>query len=136
MPWRRFAPSTTFPVSWRWRRRWRAASGPATAAPSESTAYGSGCASRVRCLPRTGCWSVAELRTTLCGIDIAVPLVNGSATLDAITAGHLGLGAFVTKTVTLHPREGNPPQRIAETPAGGGNSIGPAHPRPHGLCEQ
>lgn len=34
------------------------------------------------------------------------------------------LGAFVTKTVTLKPRLGNPPPRIWETPAGLLNSIG------------
>lgn len=34
------------------------------------------------------------------------------------------LGAFVTKTVTLNPRQGNPSPRIWETPAGLLNSIG------------
>ena len=34
----------------------------------------------------------------------------------------------MTKTVTLHPREGNPPPRIAETPSGMVNSIGLANP--------
>jgi len=34
------------------------------------------------------------------------------------------LGAIVTKSVTLKPREGNPPPRIVETPAGMLNSIG------------
>ncbi len=34
------------------------------------------------------------------------------------------LGALVTKSVTLNPREGNPPPRIVETPAGMLNSIG------------
>lgn len=38
------------------------------------------------------------------------------------------LGAIVTKTVTLEPREGNPPPRLAETPAGLVNSIGLANP--------
>ena len=37
------------------------------------------------------------------GIPLANPLVNGSGTLDALTAGTLGLGGFVTKTVTLRP---------------------------------
>lgn len=35
-----------------------------------------------------------------------------------------GLGGLVTKTVTLHPRAGNPPPRITETPSGMLNSIG------------
>lgn len=34
------------------------------------------------------------------------------------------LGALVTKSVTLKPKEGNPPPRICETPAGMLNSIG------------
>jgi dihydroorotate dehydrogenase (NAD+) catalytic subunit len=34
------------------------------------------------------------------------------------------LGAVITKTITLEPREGNPMPRIAETPAGMLNSIG------------
>lgn len=34
------------------------------------------------------------------------------------------LGAIVTKSVTLKPREGNPPPRLVETPAGLLNSIG------------
>lgn len=38
------------------------------------------------------------------------------------------LGAFVPKTVTLHPRKGNPPPRIVETPAGMLNSIGLQNP--------
>ena len=38
------------------------------------------------------------------------------------------LDAFVTKTITPEPREGNPPVRIAETEAGMLNSIGLANP--------
>ena len=34
------------------------------------------------------------------------------------------IGAFVTKTVTLRKRTGNPPPRVVETPAGLLNSIG------------
>ncbi|MBN1351969.1 dihydroorotate dehydrogenase [candidate division KSB1 bacterium] len=37
------------------------------------------------------------------------------------------LGGLVTKAITLHPRAGNPPPRIAETPAGMLNSIGLAN---------
>jgi dihydroorotate dehydrogenase (NAD+) catalytic subunit len=76
----------------------------------------------------------ADLRTEFCGIAFPHPLVNGSGTLDALTAGTLGLAAFVTKTVTLHPREGNPPPRIAETPAGMVNSIGLANPGLDRFC--
>ena len=38
------------------------------------------------------------------------------------------LDAFVTKTITPEPREGNPPVRMAETDAGMLNSIGLANP--------
>ncbi len=38
------------------------------------------------------------------------------------------LGAVVPKTVTLDPREGNPPPRIVETPAGMLNAIGIENP--------
>lgn len=37
------------------------------------------------------------------------------------------LGAILTKSITLHPREGNPPPRIVETPSGMINSIGLAN---------
>lgn len=77
-----------------------------------------------------------SLHTNLCGIELASPIVNGSGTLDALAAGTLGLAAFVTKTVTLHPRDGNPPQRIAETPAGMVNSIGLANPGLDLFCER
>ena len=37
------------------------------------------------------------------------------------------LGAIVTKSITRHPREGNPPPRIVEAPSGMINSIGLAN---------
>lgn len=37
------------------------------------------------------------------------------------------LGGLVTKSITRHPREGHPPPRIAETPAGMLNAIGLAN---------
>jgi dihydroorotate dehydrogenase (NAD+) catalytic subunit len=57
---------------------------------------------------------------------VSVPLLNGSGCLDALTAPGVAaqLDAFVTKTITPEPREGNPPVRIAETEAGMLNSIG------------
>ncbi|GAI22633.1 unnamed protein product, partial [marine sediment metagenome] len=38
------------------------------------------------------------------------------------------LGGIITKTVTLQPRKGNPPPRLAETPAGLLNAIGLENP--------
>ncbi|MGZ4180343.1 MAG: dihydroorotate dehydrogenase [Solirubrobacteraceae bacterium] len=68
-----------------------------------------------------------------CGIELEHPIINGSGTFDAIAA-HRAFGdellerfpfaAFVSKTVTLEPRQGNPPPRLWEVPAGLINSIG------------
>jgi dihydroorotate dehydrogenase (NAD+) catalytic subunit len=57
-------------------------------------------------------------------------LLNASGCLDALMAPGTarGLDAFVTKTVTPLPREGNAPVRIAETEVGMLNSIGLANP--------
>ena len=57
-------------------------------------------------------------------------LLNASGCLDALTAPDVAalFDAFVTKTVTPEPREGNPPVRIAETEHGMLNAIGLANP--------
>jgi dihydroorotate dehydrogenase (NAD+) catalytic subunit len=59
-----------------------------------------------------------------------VQLLNASGCLDALTAPDVAasLDAFVTKTVTPEPREGNAPPRIAETESGMLNAIGLANP--------
>jgi dihydroorotate dehydrogenase (NAD+) catalytic subunit len=72
-------------------------------------------------------------RVEFCGIELAHPIINGSGTFDAIAA-HRAFGdallerfpfaAFVSKTVTLEPRQGNPPPRLWELPGGMINSIG------------
>ena len=56
----------------------------------------------------------------------SVRLLNASGCLDAVAAPDVAraLDAFVTKTITPEPREGNPPVRIAETEHGMLNSIG------------
>lgn len=61
---------------------------------------------------------------------MSIPLLNASGCLDALTAPEVAqsLDAFVTKTVTPLPREGNPPPRIAETESGMLNSIGLQNP--------
>jgi len=66
-----------------------------------------------------------------------VRLLNASGCLDALTAPDVArsLDAFVTKTVTPLPREGNAPVRIAETDVGMLNSIGlPNAGREEFLC--
>ena len=71
--------------------------------------------------------------TAFCGLELEHPIVNGSGTFDAIAARRVfgaaiverfPFAAFVSKTITLEPREGNPPPRLYETPAGLINSIG------------
>jgi dihydroorotate dehydrogenase (NAD+) catalytic subunit len=68
-----------------------------------------------------------------CGLELAHPVINGSGTFDAIAAErafgkglHAGFpfAAYVSKTITLEPREGNPPPRLWEVPGGLINSIG------------
>jgi dihydroorotate dehydrogenase (NAD+) catalytic subunit len=68
-----------------------------------------------------------------CGLRLGHPIVNGSGTFDAIAARRafgdalierFPFAAFVSKTITLAPRDGNPPPRLYETPAGMINSIG------------
>jgi dihydroorotate dehydrogenase (NAD+) catalytic subunit len=61
---------------------------------------------------------------------MTLPILNASGCLDALTAPSVAqaLDAFVTKTVTPLPREGNPPPRIAETEHGMVNSIGLQNP--------
>jgi dihydroorotate dehydrogenase (NAD+) catalytic subunit len=71
--------------------------------------------------------------TDLAGIELAFPVLNASGTFDAIAAqrafgealrANFPFAAFVTKTVTRQPREGNPPPRLWELASGLMNSIG------------
>ena len=59
----------------------------------------------------------ALTRVDFCGIELAHPIVNGSGTFDAIAARRafgdallerFPFAAFVSKTVTLAPRAGQP----------------------------
>jgi dihydroorotate dehydrogenase (NAD+) catalytic subunit len=68
-----------------------------------------------------------------CGLSLAHRVINGSGTFDAIAArGAFGaaleqsfpFAAYVSKTITLAPRTGNPPPRLWEAPGGLINSIG------------
>jgi dihydroorotate dehydrogenase (NAD+) catalytic subunit len=73
------------------------------------------------------------LSVEFCGLTLEHPVVNGSGTFDAIAARRVfgdallerfPFSAFVSKTITLRPRAGNPPPRLYETAAGMLNSIG------------
>jgi dihydroorotate dehydrogenase (NAD+) catalytic subunit len=69
----------------------------------------------------------------LCGLRLAHRVINGSGTFDAIAARRAFGGsleqdfpfaAYVSKTITLQPRAGNPPPRLWEAAGGLINSIG------------
>jgi dihydroorotate dehydrogenase (NAD+) catalytic subunit len=73
------------------------------------------------------------LTVTFCGLELEHPVINGSGTFDAIAAARafgeelseqFPFAAFVSKTVTLAPRQGNPPPRLWELAGGMINSIG------------
>jgi dihydroorotate dehydrogenase (NAD+) catalytic subunit len=68
-----------------------------------------------------------------CGVRLEHEVINGSGTFDAIAARRafgdellerFPFAAFVSKKVTLEPRQGNPPPRLWELGAGMINSIG------------
>ena len=80
-----------------------------------------------------------------CGIPLAHRVLNGSGTFDAIAARRafgdalleqFPFAAFVSKTVTLAPRQGNPPPRLYELPAGMINSIGLPNKGLHGYLQE
>lgn len=68
-----------------------------------------------------------------CGLQLAHPVINGSGTFDALAARkafgraldeRFPFAAYVSKTITLEPRRGNPPPRLWEASGGMVNSIG------------
>jgi dihydroorotate dehydrogenase (NAD+) catalytic subunit len=72
---------------------------------------------------------MAKLEREIAGIKMKNPVMVASGTFgwgeEAAKFIDLEkLGAIVTKTVTLNPREGNPPPRVVETASGMLNSIG------------
>lgn len=78
-----------------------------------------------------------DISTDLCGIALDGPVLNGSGTYDALAARRafgealdrdFPFSAFVSKTITGPPRDGNPPHRLWETPSGMINSIGLPNP--------
>jgi dihydroorotate dehydrogenase (NAD+) catalytic subunit len=71
-----------------------------------------------------------DLNVELCGLRLHTPLVPAAGThgKEAVQASEGVYGAVLPKTVTPQPRTGNPPPRLAETPAGMINSIGLQNP--------
>jgi dihydroorotate dehydrogenase (NAD+) catalytic subunit len=71
-----------------------------------------------------------DLAVELCSISLRTPLMPASGTLSKEALGEVEgvYGAMLTKTTTPVARKGNPPPRVAETPAGMVNSIGLQNP--------
>ena len=71
-----------------------------------------------------------RLAVELCGISLETPLIPASGTMSKEALGEVAgvYGAILPKTTTPRERAGNPPPRIAETPAGMVNSIGLQNP--------
>ena len=70
-----------------------------------------------------------NLDVEIAGIKLKNPVIAASGTFGygeeySEVTDISKLGAIITKTVTLKPREGNPPPRLCETPSGMLNSIG------------
>lgn len=75
----------------------------------------------------------SDLSVEIAGLTLRNPVMSASGTFGYGTEYEeyldlSKLGAIVTKAVTLQPREGNPPPRVRETPAGMLNAIGLQNP--------
>jgi len=73
----------------------------------------------------------ASTAVTIGKLKLANPVMVASGTWGEEYAELMDasrLGAVVAKTITLKPRSGNPPPRVAETPAGMLNAIGLENP--------
>lgn len=73
------------------------------------------------------------MTVSFCGLELEHPIINASGTFDALAARRtfgeelierFPFAAFVSKTVTMEPRAGNPPPRLWELAGGLMNSIG------------
>ncbi|NMP21407.1 dihydroorotate dehydrogenase [Sulfobacillus harzensis] len=70
-----------------------------------------------------------RLACHVAGLPLPNPVMPASGTFDyhpdvRTPVDVARLGALIPKSITLHPQPGNPPSRLAETPAGLINSIG------------
>ena len=73
---------------------------------------------------------MADLSVNLCGVSLKNPIIAASGTFGfgREMAGYFDLsrmGGISSKGITRQPRLGNPTPRIAETPSGCINSVGP-----------
>lgn len=84
---------------------------------------------------------MADLRVMLAGVELKNPIVAASGTFGfgreyGAFYDLSELGAICVKGLTLHPRQGNPPPRIAETPMGILNSVGLQNPGVDAFCAE
>lgn len=76
---------------------------------------------------------MANLKVNICGVEMKNPVIGASGTygfgeeLEQFYHNDV-MGGISGKGLTLHPREGNPSPRIAETPSGMLNSVGLQNP--------
>ena len=79
---------------------------------------------------------LTDMAVSLAGVGLKNPIVAASGTFGFGREYNeyfdiSRLGGICVKGLTLHPREGNPPPRIAEAPSGCLNSVGLQNP---GVC--
>ena len=75
---------------------------------------------------------MVDLSVQIADLMLESPLIGAAGTCGyggelVDVKGHRGLGAIVTKSITLEPREGNPPMRVAGLPTGMLNAVGLAN---------
>ena len=82
-----------------------------------------------------------DLSVNLCGVTLKNPIVAASGTFgfgrefeDYYDLSEIG--AICVKGLTVAPRQGNPPPRIAETPSGMLNSVGLQNPGVDTFCKR
>jgi dihydroorotate dehydrogenase (NAD+) catalytic subunit len=84
---------------------------------------------------------MTDLRVNLCGVELKNPIVVASGTFGfGREYGEFydlsELGAICVKGLTMHPKDGNKPPRIAETPMGILNSVGLQNPGVDAFCAE
>lgn len=82
-----------------------------------------------------------NLQVNIAGVNFRNPVIASSGTFgfgrDYLSYFPVSaLGGIALKTLTLQPRKGNPPPRIAETPSGMLNSIGLQNPGVDAFLQQ
>jgi dihydroorotate dehydrogenase (NAD+) catalytic subunit len=80
-------------------------------------------------MPKTAAASAPDISVRIGSLTMRTPVTTGSGTFGfgSEVADFVDLskiGAVTVKATTTHPRKGNPPQRMVETPAGVLNAIG------------